>query len=86
MMATRDGFTGPVNLGNPNEKTILELAELIIELTGTNSKIINKELPENDPVRRKPDITVAKNELKWTPKVELEDGLKEAIKYFRSVL
>jgi len=86
MMATKDGFTGPVNLGNPNEKTILELAELIIKLTGTKSKIINKELPENDPVRRKPDITLAKNELKWTPKVELEDGLNEAIKYFRSVL
>ncbi len=86
MMATKDGFTGPVNLGNPNEKTILELAELIIKLTGTKSKIINKELPENDPVRRKPDITLAKNELKWTPKVELENGLNEAIKYFRSVL
>jgi len=86
MMDTRDGFTGPVNLGNPNEKTILELAELIIKITGTKSKIINKELPENDPVRRKPDITLAKNELNWTPKVELEDGLNEAIKYFRSVL
>jgi len=86
MMATKDGFTGPVNLGNPNEKTILELAELIIKITGTKSKIIKKELPENDPVRRKPDITIAKNELKWTPKVGLEDGLNEAIKYFRSVL
>lgn len=86
MMHTREGFTGPVNIGNPNEKTILELAELILKLTCSNSKIINKEFPENDPVKRKPDITLAEKELKWKPKVELEDGLKEAIKYFKTIL
>lgn len=86
MMNSRDGFTGPVNLGNPNEKTVLELAELIIKLTKSKSKIVNKKLPEDDPVRRKPDISLAKKELKWKPKVELEDGLKEAIKYFKKIL
>lgn len=86
MMNSRDGFTGPVNLGNPNEKTVLELAELIIKLTKSKSRIINKELPQDDPVRRKPDISLAKKELKWKPKVELEDGLKEAIKYFKKIL
>ncbi len=86
MMDTGEGFTGPVNLGNPNEKSVLELAELIIKLTKSKSKIINKELPEDDPVRRKPDITVAKNKLKWKPKVELEDGLKEAVRYFKKIL
>jgi len=86
MMNSREGFTGPVNLGNPNEKTVLELAELIIKLTKSKSKIINKKLPEDDPVRRKPDISLAKKELKWKPRVELEDGLKEAIKYFKKVI
>ncbi|MGH7885541.1 MAG: GDP-mannose 4,6-dehydratase, partial [Thermodesulfobacteriota bacterium] len=87
MMNTKDGFTGPVNLGNPNdERTILELAELIIRLTASKSKIINKTLPENDPVRRKPDITIAKRELAWEPKVDIEDGLKETIKYFKTII
>ena len=86
MMNSREGFTGPVNIGNPNEKTVLELAELIIKLTKSKSKIVNKKLPEDDPVRRKPDISLAKKELKWKPKVELEDGLKEAIKYFKKIL
>lgn len=87
MMKSNEGLTGPVNLGNPDdERTILDLAELIIELTGSKSKIINQELPENDPVRRKPDITKATNELGWRPKVDLEDGLKEAIKYFKTIL
>jgi len=86
MMDSNKGFAGPVNLGNPNEKTILELAELIVKLTKSKSRIINKELPEDDPVKRKPDISLAKKELKWKPKVELEDGLKEAIKYFKKML
>lgn len=87
MMKSREGLTGPINLGNPSdEMTILELAELIIELTGSKSKIINKELPENDPIRRNPDITKAKNELDWEPKVHLRDGLKEAIKYFKTIM
>jgi len=86
MMNSRDGFTGPVNLGNPSEKTILELAELVIKLTKSKSKLIKRKLPENDPVRRKPDISLAKKELKWKPKVDLEEGLKKTIRYFRSVL
>jgi len=86
MMNSRKGFTGPVNLGNPNEKSILELAELIIDMTGSNSKIINKDLPQDDPVRRQPDISLASKELKWKPSVELADGLKETIKYFKKIL
>lgn len=87
MMDTEKGFTGPVNLGNPgDERTILELAEIIIRLTGSNSNLIYEELPENDPVRRRPDITKARNELKWEPKVDLEDGLKEAIRYFKTII
>ena len=86
MMNTKEGFTGPVNLGNPSEKTILELAELIVKLTKSKSKLINHELPENDPIRRKPDISIAKKELKWKPKVELEEGLKQTIRYFKSIL
>lgn len=87
MMKTGSGFTGPVNLGNPDdERTILELAELIIRLTGSKSKIVNKKLPENDPVRRRPDITIASKELGWKPKVNLEDGLKETIRYFKTVI
>ena len=86
MMNSRKEFTGPVNLGNPNEKTILELAELIIDMTGSKSNIINKDLPQDDPVRRKPDISLAGKELKWKPRIELEDGLKETIKYFKNIL
>jgi len=86
MMNSRKEFTGPVNLGNPNEKTILELAELIIDMTGSKSNIINKDLPQDDPVRRKPDISLAGKELKWKPRIELEDGLKETIQYFKKIL
>ncbi len=86
MMNSRKEFTGPVNLGNPNEKTILELAELIIDMTGSKSKIINKDLPKDDPIRRQPDISLAGKELKWKPRIELEDGLKETIKYFKNIL
>jgi len=86
MMNSRKEFTGPVNLGNPNEKTILELAELIIDMTGSKSNIINKDLPQDDPVRGKPDISLAGKELKWKPRIELEDGLKETIKYFKKIL
>jgi len=86
MMNSSKGFTGPVNIGNPNEKTILELAELIIDITGSKSKIINKDLPKDDPIRRQPDISLAGKELKWKPSVELADGLKETIKYFKKIL
>jgi UDP-glucuronate decarboxylase len=85
-MMNREEFLGPVNLGNPGEFIILELAEKVIELTGSKSKIIFKELPEDDPTRRKPDIGMAKEKLDWEPKVDLSEGLKHTIEYFREVL
>lgn len=78
--------TTPINLGNPGEFTILELAKMVIDYTGTKSKIINSPLPVNDPVRRKPDITLANNKLGWSPKVPLEIGLKNTIEYFENKL
>ncbi len=81
-----DGFTGPVNLGNPGEFTILELAEQIRELTGSPSEIVFKSLPENDPCRRKPDITLAKEKLNWEPKIPLREGLKHTIEYFSKII
>ncbi len=86
LMNSTDAFTGPVNLGNPGEFTILELAEKILELTGSKSKIEHKPLPQDDPVRRQPDITLAKTELEWQPHVALDDGLAETIAYFKSLL
>jgi UDP-glucuronate decarboxylase len=85
LMGTPDNFTGPVNLGNPDEFSILELAGKIIELTGSKSKIVFKPLPQDDPTQRKPDIKLAGKALKWKPKVKLEDGLKETINYFREL-
>ena len=85
-MDTADDFTGPVNLGNPNEFTIKELAEKVIDLTGSKSKLINKPLPTDDPIQRKPDITLAKEKLGWEPKIELEEGLKNTISYFDNML
>ncbi|NOX88262.1 MAG: SDR family oxidoreductase [Calditrichaeota bacterium] len=85
-MMRADDFIGPVNLGNPNEFTILELAEKVIELTGSKSRIIHKPLPADDPAQRKPFIGLAKEKLGWTPKVELQDGLKKTIAYFDRVL
>ena len=79
-------ITGPINIGNPNEFTMLELAELILKLTSSQSKIIFKSLPEDDPKQRQPDISLAKNKLGWEPKIKLEDGLNETIKYFRGLL
>jgi len=76
---------GPVNLGNPEEFTILELAKKVIELTGSKSSIIYKSLPENDPKQRKPDITLAKNKLHWQPKISLEEGLPKTIEWFKSL-
>ncbi|MBP02722.1 MAG: NAD-dependent dehydratase, partial [Rhodospirillaceae bacterium] len=78
-------FIGPVNLGNPVESSILELAELIIKLTGSTSKIVMESLPEDDPVRRCPDITLAKKALNWEPLVPLEDGLMQTIQFFRKL-
>ncbi|WP_224982163.1 UDP-glucuronic acid decarboxylase family protein [Geomonas agri] len=85
MMET-PGFTGPVNLGNPAETTILEFAKKIIALTGSTSRIVYRPLPEDDPKQRQPDISLAKQMLGWEPKVSVDEGLKQTINYFRSVL
>jgi UDP-glucuronate decarboxylase len=86
MMATEDGFTGPVNIGNPGEFTMLELAEMVLKLSGSQSKIIHQPLPSDDPKQRQPNIDLAKAKLDWEPKVSLEDGLKDTISYFRVLL
>jgi UDP-glucuronate decarboxylase len=85
MMNGSDDFIGPVNLGNPGEFTIRQLAELTIDLTGSSSKLIEKPLPVDDPERRRPDISLAKRALGWEPKVALRDGLVRTIDWFRSV-
>ncbi len=85
MMNTPGDFTGPVNLGNPAEYRILELAEKIIRLTRSRSKIVFKPLPEDDPLQRKPDIELARAKLQWQPKMQLEEGLKQTISYFKSL-
>ena len=86
MMDSRDKFNGPVNLGNPREFTILELAEKIINFTNSKSKIIYKPLPEDDPIQRKPNIDLAKKELNWQPKISFEEGIKKTIDYFERLL
>jgi len=86
MMNSADDFYGPVNLGNPHEFTILELAQKIIKMTKSGSKISFQPLPLDDPVRRKPDIKLARKKLNWSPKVALEEGLIKTIKYFRNEL
>lgn len=86
MMESRDGFTGPVNLGNPGEFTMLQLAEMILKITGSNSKLIHKPLPQDDPVLRKPVIGLAKKELDWEPSVKLEEGLGRTIEYFKKTI
>lgn len=86
MMNTEDDFIGPVNIGNPNEFTMLELAEKIIKITGSSSKLIFQPLPQDDPKQRQPDITLAKAKLNWEPKVELEEGLRHIIDYFKQNL
>ena len=86
LMNSRDGFTGPVNIGNPGEFTMIELAEKIIELTGSKSKITFQPLPQDDPLQRQPDITLAKKELGWEPTIKLEDGLIKTIEYFKKII
>jgi UDP-glucuronate decarboxylase len=86
LMNSPDEFIGPVNLGNPHEFSIMELAQKVIELTGSKSAIVNKPLPEDDPVQRQPDITLAKKELVWEPKVALNAGLIKTIEYFKALL
>ena len=85
MMHTPNRVTGPVNLGNPGEFTVRELAETIIRITGSKSKIVYKPLPQDDPARRKPDVSLARELLGWTPAITLEDGLKQTIDYFRNL-
>lgn len=86
MMNTDDSIIGPINIGNPNEFTILELAEKIIELTGSKSKIIFKPLPSDDPTQRQPNIDLAKKILNWKPKIQLEEGLIKTIDYFKTII
>ena len=86
LMNTKDDFTGPVNIGNPHEISIGDLAKKIMDLTGSASKIIYLDRPENDPMKRKPDISLAKRELGWEPKTDLNSGLKVTIDYFRKEL
>jgi UDP-glucuronate decarboxylase len=86
MMDTEAGFAGPVNLGNPVESTMLELAEHVLRLTDSKSRLVKMPLPEDDPRQRKPDIGIARQKLGWQPGVALEDGLKETIAYFRKLL
>ncbi len=85
MMNNDKKFIGPVNLGNPSERTVLNLAEIILEMTGSKSKITYKDLPSDDPVKRKPDITKAQEILGWKPKVDIKDGLAKTIEYFKSI-
>jgi UDP-glucuronate decarboxylase len=85
-MMDQDEMTGPVNLGNPGEFTILELATMVKELTGSKSEIVFQPLPQDDPVRRRPDITLAKSKLGWEPTVPLREGLRKAIAYFREAI
>ncbi|OGB02900.1 MAG: NAD-dependent dehydratase [Burkholderiales bacterium RIFCSPLOWO2_12_FULL_64_99] len=86
LMDTEAGFTGPVNIGNPGEFTMLELAELVLSLTGSKSKLVFQPLPSDDPRQRQPDITVAKEKLGWEPQVPLRDGLERTIAYFKTVV
>jgi UDP-glucuronate decarboxylase len=83
MINSRADFTGPVNIGNPGEFTMLELAEKTIKAVGGKSKLVFKPLPSDDPRQRKPDISLAKKELDWQPTISLEDGLKRTVEYFR---
>jgi len=82
----QDTFIGPVNLGNPDEFTMLELAEKVLEFTASKSQIVFKELPADDPCRRKPDITVAAQKLSWKPVVPLDSGLNKTIGYFKQII
>jgi UDP-glucuronate decarboxylase len=86
LMNSREDFSGPVNLGNPHEFTILELAEKIKSITGSQAKIVFRELPQDDPTQRQPDITLARKELNWDPSIQLESGLTPTIQYFEALL
>jgi UDP-glucuronate decarboxylase len=86
MMASPDSFTGPVNIGNPNEFTMMQLAELVLQLTNSSSKIVMLPLPADDPAQRQPNIDLAKKELDWEPKIQLKEGLIKTIEYFASAV
>jgi UDP-glucuronate decarboxylase len=85
-MNTPDDFTGPINIGNPREFTVLQLAEEVLKLTGSKSNLVFRPLPSDDPRQRQPDIRVAKEVLSWRPSIELEEGLRKTIKYFQTTL
>ena len=86
MNDSRDGFTGPVNIGNSGEFTIKELAKIVIELTGSTSKLVYESLPSDDPTQRKPVIELAEKELGWKPSVQLREGLSRTIEYFEELV
>jgi len=86
MMHTDDSVTGPINMGNPGEFTILQLANKVIEMTDSKSQIVYKPLPSDDPMQRKPDISMAKALLDWEPSISLDIGLKQTISYFKATL
>ena len=86
MMNSPEGFTGPVNIGTPQEFTILQLAETTIRMTGSASPIKFRPLPQDDPLQRRPDITLARERLDWEPKIPLSEGLEKTIAYFRTVI
>jgi UDP-glucuronate decarboxylase len=86
IMETEDNFVGPINIGNPGEFTILELAEKVVKLVGSSSRIVNKPLPMDDPTRRRPDISLAKEKLGWEPSIALEEGLERTVTYFENLL
>jgi UDP-glucuronate decarboxylase len=86
LMATEDDFCGPVNLGNPDEFSIRELAEIVVDMTKSSSELIFKPLPADDPKQRQPDITLARDKLHWQPRVKLRDGLQKTIDYFRAIM
>ena len=85
-MNSGDDFIGPVNIGNPSEFTMLELAELIKAKTNSDSEMVHKPLPVNDPTQRKPDITIAKEQLGWEPTIDLETGITKTVAYFSSIV
>ncbi|MCP9234072.1 SDR family oxidoreductase [Mesorhizobium sp. LMG 17147] len=86
LMDTDTTVTGPINLGNPVEYTMVELAEAVLEITGSRSKLVRQPLPADDPTRRRPDISQAQENLKWEPKVKLNDGLRKTVEYFKSII
>jgi UDP-glucuronate decarboxylase len=86
MMDAPNNFTGPINIGNPNEFSILELAEKVIELTESKSKIVYRPLPQDDPMKRQPCIDLAKQHLEWEPKTDLQEGLRRTIEYFKNII